>query len=505
LKILKLNIKLFILAFLFTFSWVFALTYTVKPGDSLDKIARKYGVSVKDIIKANNLKKPYIIHPGQKLKIPTKSKTKKQKNKKTASKKKNKKTQIVYRIVYIRYKVKPGDSLIKIAKKYGISTKEIIRINKLKKPYRLRVGQVLKIPKKVAIKKKSSKQKVKAYKIYKVKRGDTVSTIAKKFGVSVKEIVQANNLKKPYHLKVGQKLKIPVKFVASTANTSKSKSAQRKEQLTYSYCTKRYRVRPGDSLIKIAKKFGVSAEKLKEMNNLKSSRLKVGQILCVKKVVKSIDRKGYTKVVKTQIIKYKVKPGDTLIKIAKKFKVYTKDIVRLNKLKKPYRLKVGQVLKIPKKVVSYVKVKTYTKPKKDREEEYFTELPKRSNINFGFIWPVNGEVVNNFVNNSVMRHLGIDIQTSCGEKVRAAESGKVIYAGESIKPYGRLIILRHKGKFNTVYGHLGNIYVKENQYVKKGQVIGSVGHLDDTSCGIYFEIRKNTVPVDPLVFLSKKK
>jgi LysM repeat protein len=450
------------------------MTYTVKPGDSLDKIARKYGVSVKDLIKENNLKKPYIIRPGQKLKIPTKGK-------------KSKKVKKVQVSGYIKYKVKPGDSLIKIAKKFGVSTKEIIRANNLKKPYHLKVGQILKIPKKTA--KKKSKAKVKAYRIYKVKSGDTLSTIAKKFGVSTKEIIKANNLKKPYLLRVGQKLKIPVKYTSKTVQKKKKKN-----RYTYSYCSKRYRVKPGDSLIKIAKKFGVSVKTLKRINNLRSNTLRVGQTLCIKKVVKSIDRKGYTRVVRTKIIRYKVKPGDSLIKIAKKFKVYTKDIIRLNKLKKPYHLRVGQILKIPKKVVSYIR---------KEEEEYFTELPNKPNINFGFIWPVNGEVINHFVNNSVMRHLGIDIQTSCGEKVRAAESGKVIFAGDSIKPYGRLVILRHKGKFNTVYGHLGDIYVRENQYVKKGQVIGEVGNLNDTACGIYFEIRKNTVPVDPLVFLSK--
>jgi len=79
-----------------------ALTYTVKPGDSLIKIAKKYNVPVKEIIKANNLKKPYTIYVGQKLKIPVK----------TPQKNQSKNTKIVI------HKVKPGESLIKIAKKY---------------------------------------------------------------------------------------------------------------------------------------------------------------------------------------------------------------------------------------------------------------------------------------------------------------------------------------------------------------------------------------------------
>ena len=400
-KILRLSIRFLIFVFLLISLKSFALTYTVKRGDSLDKIAKKYHVSVKSLIKINHLKKPYIIRPGQKLKIPTKSRGK------------------AYRI----YRVKSGDSLIKIAKKFGVSTKEIIKANGLKKPYRLRVGQKLKIP--IKYKRKARKVKKRSY--------------------------------------------------------------------TVSYCKIRHRVKPGESLIKIAKKYRVSVKTLKRINNLKGNTIRVGQTICIKKVSKRIDRRNLNRIVKTKIIYYRVKPGDSLIKIAKKFRVYTKDIIRVNRLKKPYRLRVGQKLKIPKKEVVYIR---------KEEEEFFTELPKNS-IKFGFIWPVDGKVVKNFVNNTLMRHLGIDIQTGCGENIRAAEDGKVIYSGESIKPYGKLIIIRHKGKFNTVYGHVGTILVNENQYVKKGQIIGTVGRLDDSSCGIYFEIRKNTVPVDPLVFLPK--
>ncbi len=453
---MKLSIKyIYILLFILVIK-SFALTYTVKPGDSLDKIARKFHVAVNEIIKENQLNN-HIIYPGQKLKIPEKKR-------------------------YIIYRVKPGDTLSEIAQKFGVSIKEIVRANNLKRPYRLKVGQKLRIPKKVS---KRKKEKIKAYRIYRVKKGDSLIKIAKKFGVSTKEIIKANNLRKPYRLKAGQKIKIPIKY-------SKRKTKRTSVRYTYSYCSLRYRVKPGDTLSEIAQKFRTSVKKLKKYNNLKSNKLKVGQILCVRKVVKSIERRGTTRVVRTRYIKYRVKPGDSLIKIARKFHVYTKDIIRANRLKKPYKIRVGQILKIPKKVVTYVD---------RREEELYT--PSK-NIKFGFIWPVDGKIINPFVNNSAMRHLGIDIQTSCGKNVVASEGGKVIYAGNSIKAFGNLIIIRHKGGFSTGYGHLGNILVKENQWVRKGQIIGTAGELNNGVCGIYFEIRKNTVPVDPTVFLPKK-
>ncbi len=469
-KILRLSIKLSLLLILVLFVNVFALTYTVKPGDSLDKIARKYGVSVKDLIKENNLKKPYIIRPGQKLKIPEKKRYS----------------------GYIKYKVKRGDTLSEIAQKFGVSVKEIARLNNLKKPYRLRAGQILKIPKKYSKSKKKSK--VEAYRIYKVRKGDSLIRIAKKFGVSTKEIIKANNLKKPYRLKAGQKLKIPIKY-ASNSKRYKTRKTKSKRDYSYSYCSRKYRVKPGDTLSEIAQKFGVSVKTLKRINGLKSSTLRVGQILCVKKVTKRVYRGSSGRIVKTKYIKYKVKPGDSLIKIAKKFRVYTKDIIKANKLKKPYHLRVGQVLKIPKKVVTYVR-----REGSEREGRY-----SGGRYRFGFIWPVNGEVINPFVNNTTMRHLGIDIQANCGAPVKAAESGRVIYAGQSIKPYGKLIVIRHKNGFSSVYGHIGNILVREGQRVRKGQTIGTVGELNEGICGIYFEIRKNTKPLDPLVFLSKNK
>ena len=468
-KILRLSIKFFLVAFFLIVTNAFALVYTVKPGDSLDKIAKKYGVSVKALIKENHLKKPYIIRPGQKLKIPTTGRRK--------------------FTGYIKYKVKRGDTLSEIAQKFGVSVKEIARLNHLKKPYRLRAGQILKIPKKYSKTAKSSK--IEAYRIYRVRKGDSLIKIAKKFGVSTKDIIKANNLKRPYHLRAGQRLKIPIKYASKSYKPRKTSS---RKDYSYSYCSRKYRVKPGDTLSEIAQKFGTSTKTLKRINGLRSSTLRVGQILCVRKVTKRVYRGSSGKVVKIKYIRYKVKPGDSLIKIAKKFHVYTKDIIRANHLKKPYRLRVGQVLKIPKKVVTYIR-----KPPKEEETFYAGSLKS------GFIWPVDGEVINPFVNNALIRHLGIDIQSDCGATVRASKSGVVIFAGQGIKPYGKMVIIRHRGTFTSLYGHLSNILVHEYQRVRKGQPIGTVGELNEGVCGIYFEIRKNTKPVDPLVFLSKDK
>ena len=314
-----------------------------------------------------------------------------------------------------------------------------------------------------------------------VKRGDNLGKIAKKYGVSVKELIQTNNLKKPYIIRPGQKLKIPAK--GKKGSSSK--------------CVLKHKVKKGESLIKIAKKYRVWVKDLKKINNLKSDRLYTGQVLCIKtgKVSskKSKSKKDFyikkKKVITKRIIRYRVKKGDSLSKIAKKYNTTVSRLIKLNNLKKPYIIRPGQKLKVEKREITYVE-----------------EVVKRRTVPFGFIWPVEGKVINQFVNNAKKRHLGIDIKTECSIPIKAAEDGKVIFAGNSIKAYGNLIIIKHAKRFNTVYGHVGQITVKEGQTVKKGDLIGYTGKLNDSkTCGVYFEIRKNAIPVDPLVFLSKSK
>ena len=176
---------LFISLFLFIYSANATVYYRVKKGDSLSKIAKKFGISVTQIKRANNLKRN-TIYVGQKLKIPIKRRP-------------NTRTQHPH-IKYIIYRVKRGDSLGKIAQKFGITVSEIKRINKIK-GHIIYVGQKLKIPIKENSKFSSRREnintrkgktvfvpngltKVPVYKYYRVRSGDSVIKIAKKFHVS---------------------------------------------------------------------------------------------------------------------------------------------------------------------------------------------------------------------------------------------------------------------------------------------------------------------------------
>ncbi len=329
-----------------------------------------------------------------------------------------------------------------------------------------------------------------AYTYHTVRSGESLALIAKKYGVSVQEIIKLNNLKKPYIIRPGEKLKIPSKKVAKKPRNNS--------------CSLYHKVKPGESLITIAKKYHVWVKDIKRLNKLNSNVIRVGQVLCIKEgkaVSKNKNRKKSSKKVKikkeitTKIVYHKVRPGENLSLIAQKYNTSIREIIKLNNLKKPYIIKPGQKLKIKKKIV---------KLKRITEEEKAKTVKK--SMPFGFIWPVDkGEVIAKFVNSTTLRHLGIDIKTDCSVPIKAAENGKVIYAGDSIKAYGNLVIIKHPNRYNTVYGHIGKIMVKDGQYVKKGDIIGFTGKLNNgNDCGVYFEIRKNASPVDPLVLLPKK-
>ncbi len=327
---------------------------------------------------------------------------------------------------------------------------------------------------------------------YTVKPGDNPEKIAKKFGISVKTLLKVNNIKNPKKLRVGQKLYIPVK------SKKRKKKVRRK---TGQSCKYVYTVKRGDVLSVIAKKLKVSVRDLKRWNNLRGNRIYIGQKLCIKptKSYRKLKKKkrSYTHTrrkyrYKTVITYYRVRRGDSLAKIAHKFGTTVKKIAKLNRLKKPYRIYPGQKLKVPKRI------KVYSRRYKLLEEY----KPKRK---LNFKWPVKGKVIKGFINTEEERHVGLDIKSDCNEKIVASEDGKVIYAGDSIKTFGNLIIIRHPNRYNTVYGHVGKILVKEGQRVKKGEIIGTVGKLDNKNCGIYFEVRKNTYPVNPLSVLENKQ
>ena len=116
-------------------------------------------------------------------------------------------------------------------------------------------------------------------------------------------------------------------------------------------------------------------------------------------------------------------------------------------------------------------------------------------------WPATGKVVATFNGASSK---GVDIAGRLGDPVYASAPGKVVYSGEGIPAYGKLVIIRHNGTYLSAYAHNSQILVKEGQTVTKGQKIAEVGSSGSESPRLHFEIRRLGKPVDPLQYLPSR-
>lgn len=110
-----------------------------------------------------------------------------------------------------------------------------------------------------------------------------------------------------------------------------------------------------------------------------------------------------------------------------------------------------------------------------------------------WIWPVKGKVLAAFSEASK----GIDIAGRKGAPVVAAAAGRVVYAGQGLRGYGKLVIIKHNETWLSAYAHNDNIVVKEQQDVKRGQKIAEMGSSDTDQVKLHFEIRRQGKPVDP--------
>ena len=121
-----------------------------------------------------------------------------------------------------------------------------------------------------------------------------------------------------------------------------------------------------------------------------------------------------------------------------------------------------------------------------------------------FRWPVRGRVIAGFgPKPSGQRNEGINLAVPEGTSVRAAEEGVVAYAGNELKGYGNLVLVRHKNGYVTAYAHASEIKVKRGEPVKRGQIIALAGQTGNVSSPqLHFEIRRGSTPVDPTPYLA---
>ena len=124
---------------------------------------------------------------------------------------------------------------------------------------------------------------------------------------------------------------------------------------------------------------------------------------------------------------------------------------------------------------------------------------KMVQLNFG--WPMKGRILKRF---SPSHNKGIDIAGKKGQSVKATETGQVVYGGQGLFGFGKLLIIKHNHDYLSAYANASRLLVKEGQYIDKGQYIAEVGDVGIKRTSLHFEIRKNGKPVNPFILLPKK-
>jgi lipoprotein NlpD len=204
---------------------------------------------------------------------------------------------------------------------------------------------------------------------------------------------------------------------------------------------------------------------------------------------------------------YRVKKGDTLARIALDHGQAPPDVAQWNKAENPNFnpnvIEVGDLVLVrppaSAKASKPVEKKTATSEKVDTPaaaEPTKPEVVAEPGIRLS--WPAKGKVTVEF--NETNK--GIDIAGKVGEPILAASDGKVVYAGNSLRGYGNLVIIKHDNTYLTAYAHNSKLLVKEGDSVRKGQRIAEMGDTDTNSPKLHFELRVNGKPVNPTPYLQ---
>jgi lipoprotein NlpD len=216
--------------------------------------------------------------------------------------------------------------------------------------------------------------------------------------------------------------------------------------------------------------------------------------------------------------------GETLYRIGKTYGVDGHHIARVNHVRDPQNLQVGQRLYIPgaeqvKRVpavsppsaarspssptrsrsVSKKKISPSQQPRSTAKLKTTSEMPT---VRPQFRWPVRGKVIRGFDPSGVKPSRGLEIEVPFGSPVFSAASGKVIYSGNGIRGYGNLLIIEHEGSYFTVYGFNKNNLVHTGAFVGKGEKIALAGRPPDGGAArLHFQVRQGKKVLDPLLFL----
>lgn len=262
-------------------------------------------------------------------------------------------------------------------------------------------------------------------------------------------------------------------------------------------------VRKGDTLYSISRNYNIPIKDL-----INANRLSAPYTLYVGQKLRLPSKKYHT-----------VQRGESLYSISRMYNVDITTLSKVNRLQTPYSLSVGQKLLLPASVSS-APIQTASPTKQSPTQtsrpaqaapataQISATAPKQAYIppkprNAKFIWPVKGTVVSGFGNlGNGRKNDGLNIKAPLGTTVMAADHGTVAYAGNELKGFGNLILVKHNDGWITAYAHNDRLFVKKGQKVKRGEKIATVGSTGSvTTPQLHFEVRAGKKAVNPRSYL----
>lgn len=201
-----------------------------------------------------------------------------------------------------------------------------------------------------------------------------------------------------------------------------------------------------------------------------------------------------------------VRSGETLYAIAWRYGKDPGQLARWNGIGDPSRIYPGQVIRLTAPPGMSASAATpgksaSTAPPQSGSPRGLPPLPTQPAPNW--VWPVAGQVVVEF-GDRPGTGTGLLIRGRLGDPVQAAATGRVVYAGDGLIGYGKLIILKHNDTYLSAYGHNASLLVREGESIEKGQRIATMGEGPGREPRLHFEIRQNGKPVNPRQFLPAR-
>lgn len=343
-----------------------------------------------------------------------------------------------------------------------------------------------------------------------VRPGETIYNMAKRYGVPANAIMEANDIRDPDAIGVGQRILIPTYVYSRSAPVSAPDADSN--------------VRAARSTLGGRTEFGINKAPLPARRPVTTAS--IPQVTAPQPVAQPQAAVQQP----TSGGNYIVQSGDSLYAISRRTGASVNSIKLLNGMTSDV-VRVGQKLMIPGLTGNGTQTATYN-PSVDtittssvptsRPQAGYTPPTNAANDQVaavdrsstatapsttgvsGMRWPAQGRIITGFkADDGGVPNEGIDISLPVGTPIKAAENGVVIYAGDGLKELGKTVLVRHGDGVVTVYGHADQLKVNRGDSVSRGQVIASSGMSGNArKPKLHFEVRKNTTAVDPTKYLN---